>query len=126
MLPAPGVPETRARRNDLDEMTIRRTEVPASAAGRVGRMRRGPRKPSLDVMGPGTDRETPLPPGRNKPRSGLVSANDRSEKSRPHFQDAREAHDTEMVPLTPEDRPRPKPRSIGGRPGSDVGKRGRR
>jgi excinuclease ABC subunit B len=111
MLPAPGVPEsTRARRNSLDEMTIRRTEVPeggrANAAGAP--MRPRIQKPTLDFMGPGTDRETPMP------------------KSRPHKQDAREAHGTEAIPLTPEDRPRPKARSIGGRPGSDVGKRGRR
>jgi excinuclease ABC subunit B len=69
-------PETRARKNSLDEMTIRRTEVPL--AGR-------PHKPTLDVMGPGTDTEVPL--GKAPP---------------------------------------PKPRSIGGRAGSDVGKRGRR
>src|SRR4029079_3111075 len=106
------------------EMTVRRTEVPlggtANAAGAP--IRKGPRKPSLDVMGPGTDRETPL--GRNKPRSGLVSANDSAPpaKSRPHQQDAREAHGSDFVPLNPEDH-RPKPRSIGGRAGSDVGKR---
>ncbi len=64
------------RKNTLDEMTIRRTEVPLA---------KRPHKPSLDVMGPGTDLEVPL-----------------------------------------SDRPRPRPRSIGGRPGSDVGKGGRR
>jgi excinuclease ABC subunit B len=109
MLPAPGGP-ARVRRNNLDEMTIRRTEVPsggtANAAGAP--MRPRARKPSLDVMGPGTDRETPLPKGR------------------PHEQDAREAHDRQEVPFTPEDKARPRPRSIGGRAGSDVGKRGRR
>jgi excinuclease ABC subunit B len=65
------------RKNSLDEMTIRRTEVPAG----------GPRpaKPSLDRMGPGTDRETPIP----KPAP-------------------------------------PKPRSVGGRPGSPVGRGKRR
>jgi excinuclease ABC subunit B len=127
MLPAPGAPDTRARRNSLDEMTVRRTEVPiggtVNAAGAPGRPRSGPRKPSLDVMGPGTDRETPLPGGRNKSRSDLVSA---SEKSRPHAPSTRETHDTETIPLTPEDAPRPRGRSIAGRPGSDVGKRGRR
>jgi hypothetical protein len=41
-----------------------------------------------------------------------------------HLHDAREAHGSDFVPLNPEDGP--KPRSIGGRPGSDVGKRGRR
>jgi hypothetical protein len=157
LLAAPGVPETRARRNDLDEMTIRRTEVPsggrAHAAGapmRPGRNKprsglvsaedsarnkprsglvsaenRGPRKPSLDSMGPGTDRETPL-------RRGEGPAGGPRAKSRPHQQDAREAHDSAEVPLTPEDRggggggARPKPRSIGGRAGSHAGKRGRR
>jgi excinuclease ABC subunit B len=75
---ADDAPSTRARKNSLDEMTVRRTEVPAGGRSRA-------QKPSLDNMGPGTDRETPLggPP--------------------------------------PE-----KPRSIGGRPGSHVGKRGRR
>ena len=42
-------------------MTIRRTEVPLAAR---------PHKPSLDVMGPGTDTETPLPrEATQKPRS---------------------------------------------------------
>ena len=52
---------TRPRKNTLDEMTIRRTEVPLAQR---------PHKPSLDVMGPGTDTEIPLgkdPPP--KPRS---------------------------------------------------------
>jgi len=64
------------RKNTLDEMTIRRTEVPLAPR---------PHKPSLDYMGPGTNMEVPL--------------------ARP-------------VP--------PKPRSIGGRPGSEAGRRGRR
>ncbi|CAN5277500.1 hypothetical protein BH10PSE9_BH10PSE9_05640 [soil metagenome] len=76
-VPAGDRQRSRARKNSLDEMTIRRTEVPVPGAR--------PQKPSLDTMGPGTDRETPIP----KP-----------------------------VP--------PKPRSIGGRAGSDAGKRGRR
>ncbi len=62
------------RKNSLDEMTIRRTEVPLAER---------PHKPTLDYMGPGTDLEVPLAE-------------------------------------------RPKPRSIGGRAGSDAGKRGRR
>jgi excinuclease ABC subunit B len=65
------------RKNSLDEMTIRRTEVPVEGAR--------PRKPSLDEMGPGSDAGVPL----SKP-----------------------------VP--------PKPRSIGGRAGSQAGRRGRR
>ena len=70
-------PKTRARKNNLDEMTIRRTEVPVQGAR--------PRKPTLDEMGPGGDAGVPL----SKP-----------------------------VP--------PKPRSIGGRAGSQAGRRGRR
>ena len=66
----------RPRKNSLDEMTVRRTEVPLASR---------PHKPSLDYMGPGTDTEVPL-----------------------------------------SDKPRPKGRSIAGRPGSEVGKRGRR
>jgi len=67
----------RVRKNELDEMTIRRTEVPLGNR---------PHKPDLDQMGPGTDLEVPL-----------------------------------------SDAPRPaKPRSIGGRPGSEAGRRGRR
>jgi len=66
----------RPKKNTLDEMTVRRTEVPLASR---------PHKPSLDYMGPGTDTETPL-----------------------------------------SDKPRPKGRSIAGRPGSEVGKRGRR
>jgi len=68
----------RVRKNNLDEMTIRRTEVPLGSKVR---------KPDLDHMGPGTDTEVPL--GKDPPRP-------------------------------------PRGRSIAGRPGSDVGKRGRR
>lgn len=79
-------------------MTIRRTEVPVPG--------NRPHKPSLDVMGPGTDTEIPLP------------------RSRPHKPDRDEGRAQEQIPLSGADRP--KPRSIGGRPGSDVGKKGRR
>jgi excinuclease ABC subunit B len=94
------VPRPRVRRNTLDEMTIRRTEVP------VGGSRARPHKPSLDEMH-GIE-EVPLSP-----------------KSRPHAPTTRETHENDFVPFAPEEG-RPKPRSIGGRPGSDVGKRGRR
>ena len=57
-------------------MTIRRTEVPLAQR---------PHKPSLEIMGPGTDTEIPL--GRDPP---------------------------------------PKPRSVGGKPGSQAGRKGRR
>src|SRR5690606_27527465 len=40
---ASGMPATRARKNTLDEMTVRRTEVPLPPAGR-------PHKPALDEM----------------------------------------------------------------------------
>jgi hypothetical protein len=79
-------------------MTIRRTEVPVPGER--------PHKPSLDVMGPGTDTEVPVP------------------RSRPHKPDRDEGRAKEQVPLPTSDRP--KPRSIGGRAGSDVGKKGRR
>jgi excinuclease ABC subunit B len=65
------------RKNNLDEMTIRRTEVPVQGAR--------PRMPTLDEMGPGGDAGIPL----SKP-----------------------------IP--------PKPRSIGGRAGSQAGRRGRK
>ncbi len=74
---ATGKSKSRARKNSLDEMTIRRTEVPAGG--------NRPRKPSLDEMGPGGDAGVPMP----KPAPA-------------------------------------KPRSIGGRPGSHAGKKGRR
>jgi excinuclease ABC subunit B len=64
------------RKNTLDEMTIRRTEVPAGDKSR-------PHKPSLDEM-----------------------------------------HGIEEVPRS--DGERPRPRSIGGRPGSEAGRRGRK
>ena len=64
-----------------------------------------PAKPSIDNMGPGTDRETPVPPHR------------------PHAPSLKETHGQDFTPLTGE---RPKPRSIGGRAGSDLGKKGRR
>jgi excinuclease ABC subunit B len=69
-------PSGRVRKNNLDEMTIRRTEVPL-----VSR----PHKPTLDYMGPGTDTEVPV--GKDPPA---------------------------------------KPRSVGGRAGSEAGRRGRR
>ena len=47
------------RKNTLDEMTVRRTEVPAGE--------RAPHKPDLDLMGPGTDTEMPLPSRPHKP-----------------------------------------------------------
>ena len=68
---------------------------------------RGAHKPDLAVMGPGTDTEIPLP-------------------SRPHKPSLDEMHSIEEVPLSPDATPRPRGRSIGGRPGSDVGKGGRR
>ena len=58
------------RKNTLDEMTIRRTEVPLAAR---------PHKPTLDYMGPGTDTEVPL-------------------ASRPHKPSLDEMHDMEEVP----------------------------
>ena len=86
------------RKNTLDEMTVRRTEVPLAER---------PHKPDLAVMGPGTDTEVPLP-------------------SRPHKPSLDEMHGMEEVPLSPTHKPRPRGRSIAGRPGSDVGKGGRR
>ncbi len=94
-----GGASQRVRRNTLDEMTIRRTEVPAGDKSR-------PHKPTLDLMGPGTDLEVPMP------------------RNRPHKPDRDEGRAQEQIPLSPTDRP--KPRSIGGRPGSHVGKKGRR
>jgi hypothetical protein len=112
------------RKNTLDEMTVRRTEVPiggtANTAGAPMRVSpsplvgeggrapkprdrlRGPRKPTLDNMGPGTDREVPV------------------EKTRPHRPSLKETHGSDFIPLTEGERPRP--RSIGGMPGSDAGK----
>ncbi len=94
----PGEGASRARKNTLDEMTVRRTEVPVQG--------QRPRKPSLDYMGPGTDRETPV------------------EKSRPHKPSLKETHTGPETPFSPEEPPRP--RSIGGKPGSHAGKKGRR
>jgi hypothetical protein len=79
-------------------MTVRRTEVPLAQR---------PHKPDLAVMGPGTDTEVPLP-------------------SRPHKPSLDEMHGIEEVPLSATYKPRPRGRSIAGRPGSDVGKGGRR
>ncbi len=86
------------RKNTLDEMTVRRTEIPVQGPR--------PQKPSLDSMGPGTDRETPIP------------------KSRPHKPSLKETHTGPEIPFSPEDRARP--RSFGGKPGSHAGKKGRR
>jgi excinuclease ABC subunit B len=80
LVPASGEASQKVRKNNLDEMTIRRTEVPLGSGSKI-------RKPDLDYMGPGTDTEVPL--GKDPP---LL----------------------------------PRGRSIAGRPGSDVGKRGRR
>ncbi|MCB1503292.1 MAG: UvrB/UvrC motif-containing protein, partial [Bauldia sp.] len=109
------------RKNSLDEMTVRRTEVPlggagqqpsplAAEGGRPGGDRvRGPHKPSLDYMGPGTDTEVPLP------------------QARPHKPGRDEMAGPEALPASSTAyKPRPRGRSIAGRPGSDVGKGGRR
>ena len=69
--------------------------------------RSGPHKPDLDVMGP-----APTPRCRCP--------------SRPHKPSLDEMHGMEEVPLSPGYKERPRGRSIGGRPGSDVGKGGRR
>ncbi len=95
--------KNRPRKNTLDEMTVRRTEVPVQGER--------PKKPSLDVMGPGTDRETPMP--QTSPS-----------KTRPHAPSLKETHEVDFVPV-PEDH-RPNPRSFGGRPGSPVGRGKRR
>ena len=79
-------------------MTVRRTEIPVQGPR--------PKKPSLDVMGPGTDRETPMP------------------KTRPHLPSLKETHGFDFIP-SPEDH-RPNPRSVGGKPGSPVGRGKRR
>jgi len=96
-----GARSAKVRKNTLDEMTVRRTEVPLAQR---------PRKPDLAVMGPGTDTEIPLPP------------------SRPHKPSLDEMASIEEVPLSEAApyKPRPRGRSIAGRPGSDVGKGGRR
>jgi excinuclease ABC subunit B len=91
---------SKVRKNTLDEMTVRRTEVPLAER---------PHKPSLDVMGPGTDMEVPLPP------------------SRPHKPGLDEMNGPEEIPAGPGGyKPRPRGRSIAGRPGSEIGKGGRR
>jgi excinuclease ABC subunit B len=95
-----GEREKKPRKNTLDEMTIRRTEVP------VGGQR--PRKPSLDEMGPGSDTGVPVP------------------KHRPHKPSLAETHAQDFVPLTGPLTGDERPRSIGGRPGSHAGKKGRR
>ena len=92
-----GETSPRVRKNSLDEMTIRRTEVPIG--GRI-------RKPTLDNMGPGTDREVPAP------------------RHRPHQPSLAETHGSDFVPLNDDERA--KPRSIGGRAGSHAGKKRRR
>ena len=84
-------------------MTVRRTEIPVQGAR--------PQKPSLDVMGPGTDRETPMPqtphrrPARMRPRSRKPTKYD-------------------FIPADKDKRP--SPRSFGGKPGSPVGRGKRR
>jgi excinuclease ABC subunit B len=75
------------RKNSLDEMTVRRTEVPLGK-GRVAR----PAKPDLANMGPGTNTETPLRPGGGNLDMSLI----------------------------------PRGRSVGGRPGSQAGRKGRK
>ena len=87
---------SRARKNTLDEMTVRRTEIPVQGAR--------PKKPSIDYMGPGTDRETPMP-------------------KRPHLPSLKETHGVDFIP---DDQQRPRPRSFGGKPGSPVGRGKRR
>ena len=95
--------QSRIRKNSLDEMTVRRTEIPVQGAR--------PKKPSLDFMGPGTDRETPMP---QTPAS----------KTRPHAPSLKETHEYDFIPADKDKRPNP--RSFGGKPGSPVGRGKRR
>ncbi len=94
---------SRARKNSLDEMTVRRTEIPVQGER--------PKKPSIDYMGPGTDRETPMPQTSTS-------------KTRPHAPSLKETHEYDFIPA-PQDK-RPSPRSFGGKPGSPVGRGKRR
>ncbi len=66
------------RKNNLDEMTIRRTEIPAGGVR--------PRKPALDEMGPGSDASVPLSrPIPPKPRSiGGRAGSHAGKKGRKH------------------------------------------
>jgi hypothetical protein len=119
---------SRVRKNTLDEMTVRRTEVPiggiANAAGApTNASRNRPRKPTLDNKGPGTDREVPVQKTRpHKPSLDEMAGVEEvpSPKTRPHRPSLKETHGSDFIPLTEGERPRP--RSIGGMPGSDAGK----
>ncbi len=99
----PAVSGKGPRKNSLDEMTVRRTEIPVQGAR--------PTKPSLDVMGPGTDRETPMPQTSTS-------------KTRPHAPSLKETHEYDFIPADKDKRP--SPRSFGGKPGSPVGRGKRR
>jgi excinuclease ABC subunit B len=96
--PKAGAQVKKPRKNTLNEMTIRRTEIPVSG--------QRPRKPTLDEMGPGSDAGVPIP------------------HHRPHKPSLAETHGQDFGPLTGDERPRP--RSIGGRAGSHAGKKGRK
>ena len=98
-----AVSEKGPRKNSLDEMTVRRTEIPVPGER--------PKKPSLDFMGPGTDRETPMPQTSTA-------------KTRPHAPSLKETHEVDFIPADKDKRPGP--RSFGGKPGSPVGRGKRR
>ncbi len=83
----PPEPKTRARKNDLDEMTVKRTEVPVGTRAR---------KPTLDEMGASSNMTQ-------------VAADHGDRPQRPD-------------PMTKNHRPGG--RSIGGRAGSNAGKKG--
>ncbi len=88
----PPEPKTRARKNDLDEMTVKRTEVPVGDPG----LRSRARKPTLDEMGASSNMTQ-------------VAADHGDRPLRPD-------------PMTKNHRPGG--RSIGGRAGSNAGKKG--
>jgi excinuclease ABC subunit B len=96
----------KVRKNSLDEMTIRRTELPLASR---------PHKPGLDDMHSIADHGVPLGERGARPRS--------QRPHKPSLDLMGPGTDLE-VPLG--EKPRPRPRSIAGRPGSDVGKGGRR
>ena len=66
-------------------MTVRRTEIPVQGAR--------PKKPSLDIMGPGTDRETPMPQTPSK--------------TRPHAPSLKETHEHDFIPVPRGQAPHP-------------------
>ena len=127
--PARPQPGRGGGRPESTRHSRQRGEGDARRSGVVrGGRRQGPQEhPRRDDRPPHRGAAGAAAPQAGPRRDGARAPTPRSRcPSRPHKPSLDEMHGIEEVPLSPGYKPRPRGRSIAGRPGSDVGKGGRR